>query len=157
VGGPYISHLWLDAVWERGGCWEGVSVADGVHGTSPSPRLWLLILMPPLAPTPSATIHPFFRASCPVHLNIDCLTKTLNTNKCTKGFFITCNTLIHVSTLLGHLQGELFAVVTLWLHFIVELLIVYCVAFLEARTLCGLRLHCSASRDNQQLNYKVQP
>jgi hypothetical protein len=55
----------------------------------------------------------------------------IDSNKCTKGFLITCNTLIklHVSTLLGHLQGELSAVVTLWLHFIVELLIVYCVAF----------------------------
>jgi hypothetical protein len=52
--------------------------------------------------------------------------KTLNTNKCTKDFFITCNTLLHVSTLLGHLQGDLSCVVTLWLHFIVELLIVYC-------------------------------
>jgi hypothetical protein len=39
--------------------------------------------------------------------------KTLNTNKCTKDFFITCNTLLHVSTLLGHLQGALSAVVTL--------------------------------------------
>jgi hypothetical protein len=37
-----------------------------------------------------------------------------------KEFFLTCNTLLHVSTLLGHLQGELFVVVTLWLHFIVE-------------------------------------
>jgi hypothetical protein len=55
--------------------------------------------------------------------------KSLNTNKCTKVFSITCNTLLHVSTLLGHLQGELSAVVTLWLHFIVELLIVHCVAF----------------------------
>jgi hypothetical protein len=42
-----------------------------------------------------------------------------------KGFFITCNTLLHVSTLLGHFQGERSAVVTLWLHFIVEVLIVY--------------------------------
>jgi hypothetical protein len=36
--------------------------------------------------------------------------KTLNTNKCTKGFFITCNTLLHVSTLLGlglGLQAEI--------------------------------------------------
>jgi hypothetical protein len=34
-----------------------------------------------------------------------------------KGFFsITYNTLLHISTLLGHLQGELSAVVTLWLH-----------------------------------------
>jgi hypothetical protein len=29
-------------------------------------------------------------------------------------------TLVHVSTLLGHLQGELFIVVALRLHFIVE-------------------------------------
>jgi hypothetical protein len=35
-------------------------------------------------------------------------TKTLITNKCTKSFIINCNTLLHVSTLLGHLQGELF-------------------------------------------------
>jgi hypothetical protein len=35
-------------------------------------------------------------------------TKTLITNKCTKSFVVTCNTLLHVSTLLGHLQGELF-------------------------------------------------
>jgi hypothetical protein len=34
-------------------------------------------------------------------------TKTLITNKCTKSFFINCNTLLHVSTLLVHLQGEL--------------------------------------------------
>jgi hypothetical protein len=50
--------------------------------------------------------------------------KILNTNKCTKGFFITCNTLVHVLALLDHLQGEPSAVVALWLHFIVELLIV---------------------------------
>jgi hypothetical protein len=31
------------------------------------------------------------------------------------------NTLQHVSTLLGHLQGELFVIVTLGLHFTVEL------------------------------------
>jgi hypothetical protein len=35
-------------------------------------------------------------------------TKTLITNKCTKSFIINCNTLLRVSTLLGHLQGELF-------------------------------------------------
>jgi hypothetical protein len=33
-------------------------------------------------------------------------TKTLNTNKCTKSFFVNYNTLLHVSTLLAHLQGE---------------------------------------------------
>jgi hypothetical protein len=32
--------------------------------------------------------------------------KTLNTNKCTKNFFVNYNTLLHVSTLLGHLRGE---------------------------------------------------
>jgi hypothetical protein len=30
-----------------------------------------------------------------------------------EGFIINCNTLLHVSTLLGHLQGELSVVVTL--------------------------------------------
>jgi hypothetical protein len=34
--------------------------------------------------------------------------KTLITNKCTKSFFINCNTLLRVSTLLGHLQEETF-------------------------------------------------
>jgi hypothetical protein len=34
--------------------------------------------------------------------------KTLNINKCTKSFFVNYNTLLRVSTLLGHLQGELF-------------------------------------------------
>jgi hypothetical protein len=37
-----------------------------------------------------------------------------------KNFIINCNTLLHVSTLLGHLQGELFVIVTLRLGFIVE-------------------------------------
>jgi hypothetical protein len=37
-----------------------------------------------------------------------------------ESFIINCNTLLPVSTLLGHLQGELFVVVTLRLHFIVE-------------------------------------
>jgi hypothetical protein len=35
-------------------------------------------------------------------------------------FIINYNTLLHVSTLLGYLQGELFVIVTLRLHFIVE-------------------------------------
>jgi hypothetical protein len=46
--------------------------------------------------------------------------KTLITNKWTTSFFINCNTLLHVSTLLGHLQGELSVVITLRLHFTVE-------------------------------------
>jgi hypothetical protein len=32
--------------------------------------------------------------------------KTLNTNECRKSFFVNYNTLLHVSTPLGHLQGE---------------------------------------------------
>jgi hypothetical protein len=52
--------------------------------------------------------------------------KPLITNKMHKEFFSPCNTLLHVSTLLGHLQGELFVVVKIRLHFIVELLTVYC-------------------------------
>jgi hypothetical protein len=35
-------------------------------------------------------------------------------------FIINRNTLLHVSTLLGHLQGELFVTITLRLHFAVE-------------------------------------
>jgi hypothetical protein len=37
-----------------------------------------------------------------------------------ESFIISRNTLPHVSTLLGHLQGELFVTVTLRLHFTVE-------------------------------------
>jgi hypothetical protein len=37
-----------------------------------------------------------------------------------QSFFINCNTLLHVSTLLGHFQGELFVIVTIRLHLIVE-------------------------------------
>jgi hypothetical protein len=37
-----------------------------------------------------------------------------------ESFIINRNTLLHVSTLLGHLQGELFVIVTLRLHFTLE-------------------------------------
>jgi hypothetical protein len=37
-----------------------------------------------------------------------------------ESFIIDHNTLLHVSTLLGHLQGELFVTDTLGLHFTVE-------------------------------------
>jgi hypothetical protein len=47
-------------------------------------------------------------------------TKTLVTNKCTKRVLSLIVTLLHVSTLLGHLQGEIFVIVTLRVHFIVE-------------------------------------
>jgi hypothetical protein len=39
-----------------------------------------------------------------------------------ESFIINRNTLLHVSTLLGHLQGELFVIVTLRLHFSVNCL-----------------------------------
>jgi hypothetical protein len=59
----------------------------------------------------------YLMCSMSVHYIIQ---KTLIINKCTKSFFINCNTLLHVSTLLDHLQGELFVIVTLRLHFTVE-------------------------------------
>jgi hypothetical protein len=37
-----------------------------------------------------------------------------------ESFIINRNTLLLVSTLLGHLQGELFVIVTLGLHLIVQ-------------------------------------
>jgi hypothetical protein len=37
-----------------------------------------------------------------------------------ESFIINRNTLLHVSTVLGHLQEELFVTVTLGLHFRVE-------------------------------------
>jgi hypothetical protein len=53
-----------------------------------------------------------------------------------ENFISNRNTLLHVSTLLGHLHGELFVTVTLRLHFTVEWeCAVDCV--LEAWTLCG--------------------
>jgi hypothetical protein len=48
-------------------------------------------------------------------------TKTLINNRMHKdSFIINRNTLLHVSTLLGHLQREIFVIVTLRLHFTVE-------------------------------------
>jgi hypothetical protein len=46
--------------------------------------------------------------------------ETLITNKCTKSSFINCNTLLHVSTLLGHLKGETFRCRYTRLHYTVE-------------------------------------
>jgi hypothetical protein len=37
-----------------------------------------------------------------------------------ESFIMNFNTLLNISTLLGHLQGELFVIVTLRLHLIVE-------------------------------------
>jgi hypothetical protein len=59
-----------------------------------------------------------------------------------ESFIINCNTVLHVSTLLGHLQGELFCYrytkVALYSEWECA---VDCV--LEAWTLCGPGLHCS--------------
>jgi hypothetical protein len=96
-------------------------------------------------------------------------TKTIITNKCTKSFTITCNTLLHVSTWLGHLQGELFVTVTLRLHFIVEWeCAVDCVLRcfwrreLSAVPACRpQRVHASSTQyavnSTFSFNYKVQP
>jgi hypothetical protein len=110
-------------------------------------------------------------------LDIKINTKTLITIKMHKeSFIINCNTVLHVSILLGHLQGELFVIVTLRLHFTVEwqcaVDCVLCsggVNSLQSRP----ALQCSASRDRRQftppkttqhtvnstfsLNCKVQP
>jgi hypothetical protein len=65
---------------------------------------------------------------------------TLNTNKCTKGFFITCNTLLYVSTLLSHLQGKLSAVVTLYSWAVDCVLRTLCGPGLQAKTTESSRL-----------------
>jgi hypothetical protein len=44
-------------------------------------------------------------------------TENINHQQMHKEFFINYNTLLHVSTLLGDVQGELSVVVTLRLHF----------------------------------------
>jgi hypothetical protein len=78
-----------------------------------------------------------------------------------ESFIINCNTLLHVSTQLGHLQGKLFVIVTLRLHFIVEWgcavdCVLRCFWRHEAGTAESSRLRYT---DNStfSLNYKVQP
>jgi hypothetical protein len=86
----------------------------------------------------------FLYTSMSVHYNI----QNTNHQQMHKESFIINLTLLHVSTLLGHLQGELFVVVTLRLHFIVEWeCAVDCV--LEAWSLRGPGLNCSAGRDRR--------
>jgi hypothetical protein len=82
------------------------------------------------------------------HVRAPYYTKTLITNKCTKSFIINRNTLLHVSTLLGHLQGELSVAVTLGLHFTVEW---ECAAdcVLEAWTLCGPGLQAGTAESSR--------
>jgi hypothetical protein len=72
-----------------------------------------------------------------------------------ESFIINRNTLLHVSTLLGHLQGELSVTVTLGLHFTVEL---ECAVDCVLR--CFWRRELSvvyAVNSTFSLNYKVQP
>jgi hypothetical protein len=83
---------------------------------------------------------------CAVRLfNITLKYKNTNHQQMHKeSFIINRNTLLHVSTLLGHLQGELFVTVTLGLHFTVEW---ECAAdcVLEAWTLCGPSLQAGTA------------
>jgi hypothetical protein len=54
-------------------------------------------------------------------MSVHCIIQNTNYQQTHKeSFIINCNTLLHVSTLLGHLQGEIFVTVTLRLHFTVE-------------------------------------
>jgi hypothetical protein len=54
------------------------------------------------------------------HVRVLYYTKNINHQQMRKEFFINCNTFLHVSTLLGHLQGEISVVVTLRLPFTFE-------------------------------------
>jgi hypothetical protein len=80
--------------------------------------------------------------------------KTLNIKKCTKGFLVNYNTLLHVSTLLGHPQGETSVVVTLGCTIQLSehvLLTVHCAAYGGVNSLwsrlvlhiSGVRLECA--------------
>jgi hypothetical protein len=64
-------------------------------------------------------------------------------------FIINCDTLLHVSTLLGHLQEELSFVVTLRLHFTIEWeYAVDCVLRCFWKRELSVVPACSASRDH---------
>jgi hypothetical protein len=66
-----------------------------------------------------------------------------------ESFIVNCNTLLHVSTLLGHLQRERFVIVTLRLHFIVEWeCAVDCVLCTEA--------HCTAEQARTAESSRLQ-
>jgi hypothetical protein len=55
-----------------------------------------------------------------------------------ESFIINRNTLLHISTLLGHLQRELFVTVTLRLHFTVELRCTQSTAHSRSTLKCNL-------------------
>jgi hypothetical protein len=69
------------------------------------------------APFHTYTITTNLMCSMSVHYIVQ---KKLNTNKCTKRFFVNYNTLLHVSTLLGHLLGETFRCRYTRLHYTVK-------------------------------------
>jgi hypothetical protein len=75
------------------------------------------IIWPGFEQNTSRTLICNLMCSMSVHYIIQ---KTLNTNKCTKSFFINYNTLLHVSTLLGQPQGETFRCRYTRLHYTVE-------------------------------------
>jgi hypothetical protein len=81
-----------------------------------------------------------------------------------ESFIINCNTLLHVSTLLGHLQGEHFCYryTKVALYSWVRTCCWLCTAlFSEAWTLCGPGLHCTCAvqagtAEILRLQYTVQ-
>jgi hypothetical protein len=119
----------------------------------------------------------FSRAVSCLHIFEEILCHIKNTNRQQmhkESFIISCNTLLHVSTLLGHLQGELccYCYTKVALYSWVRMCCWLCTAlFLEAWTLCGpglqacrlgpQRVHASSTQytvnSTFSLNYKVQP
>jgi hypothetical protein len=72
-----------------------------------------------------------------------------------ESFIINCNTLLQVSTLLGHFQWELFVTVTLRLHFIVEWkCAVDCVLRCFWRRVISAVPACTASGESSRLQKK---
>jgi hypothetical protein len=53
-------------------------------------------------------------------MSVHYIIQKTNTNKCTKSFFVNYNIVLHVSTLLGHPQGETFRCRYTRLHYTVE-------------------------------------
>jgi hypothetical protein len=72
-----------------------------------------------------------------------------------ESFLINCNTPLHVSTLLDHLQGELSVVVTLRLHYTVgrECAVDWCTALFWRRELSAVR--ACTSRGHREFTIPV--
>jgi hypothetical protein len=76
-----------------------------------------------------------------------------------EGFIINRNTLLHVSTLLGHLQGELFCYryTKVALYSWVRMCCWLCTAlFLEAWTLCGPGLQAGTTESRRVLQLMIK-